>query len=227
MQRIACNAMGFLLLFLSIFWGTPVTASSPPVSLVITGASYAADWKQPALPGYSVTNRGVGGEETQQVLARFDRDVIALKPDAVLIWGHINNIHRAKAGAMQAAKDRAVANTREMVAKARAQGITVILATEVTLSEAPGFANWVVRSINSLRGKQSYNDMVNGHVRDVNVAVRELARDQGLKLLDFEAALDDGEGFRKSEYTREDGSHISAAGYSALTTYTQKALASR
>src|SRR5262245_59940391 len=112
MQRIACNAMGFLLLFLSSFWGPAVSAASPPVSLVIVGASYAADWKQPHLPGYLVTNRGVGGEETQQVLARFDRDVLALRPGAVIIWGSINNIHRAPVGGIKVAKDRAVANTR-------------------------------------------------------------------------------------------------------------------
>jgi lysophospholipase L1-like esterase len=227
MQRISRNAMGLLLLFALLFRGSAVNAANSQVSLVIVGASYAADWKQPNLPGYVVTNRGVGGEETHQILARFDRDVLALSPGAVLIWGNINNIHRAPAGGMQAAKDRAVANTREMVARARSQGLTVLLATEVTMSEPPGFTNWLVRTINSVRGKQDYVAMVNGHVRDVNEALRTLAREQGLKLLDFEKVFDDGKGFRRDEYTREDGSHISAAGYSALTRYTQQALAAR
>ena len=222
MQRIAASALGFLLLFAEPF----VNAANPPMSLVIVGASYAADWQKPSLPGYAVVNRGVGGEETQQVLARFDRDVLAAKPNAVLIWGHINNIHRAPAGGMQAAKDRAVANTREMVARARGQGIRVLLATEVTLSEAQGFGNWVARMLGQIRGKQTYADMINGHVRDVNAALRTLAREQGLTLLDFEQALDE-DGFRNPEYTKDDGSHISAAGYAALTAYTQKALAGR
>jgi lysophospholipase L1-like esterase len=222
MQRIAANAMGFLLLFLAHF----VNAANAPVSLVIVGASYAADWKQPVLPGYSVTNRGVGGEETQAVLARFDRDVLALKPGAVIIWGHINNIHRAPPGGVQAAKDRAVANTREMVVRARSQGINVMLATEVTLSEAQGFGNWVARTLGSLRGKKSYAETINGHVRDVNSSLRVLAREQGLRLLDFEKALDD-EGFRNADFTQEDGSHISPAGYARLTTYTREALGIR
>jgi acyl-CoA thioesterase-1 len=221
MQRIAAIAMGFLLLFAGSF----VSAANPPASLVIIGASYAADWQRPSLPGYAVTNRGVGGEETQQVLARFDRDVLALKPAVVIIWGHINNIHRAPAGGMQAAKDRALANIREMTRRARDQGIKVILATEVTLSEARGFGNWLARAVGSLRGKQSYAAMINGHVRDVNGALRALAKEQGLGLLDFEKALDDGDGFRNSDYTREDGSHISAAGYAALTAYARQALA--
>jgi lysophospholipase L1-like esterase len=220
MQRIAAIAMGFLLLFTAHF----VNAANAPVNLVIVGASYAADWKQPDLAGYVVTNRGVGGEETQAVLARFDRDVLALKPGAVIIWGHINNIHRAPAGGMQAAKDRAVANTREMAARARAQGITVMIATEVTLSEAQGFGNWVARTLGSIRGKKSYAETINGHVRDVNTALRALAREQGLRLLDFEKALDE-DGFRDPDFTREDGSHISPAGYAELTAYTRKTLA--
>jgi lysophospholipase L1-like esterase len=222
MQRIAAIAMGFLLLFTAHF----VNAANAPVNLVIVGASYAADWKQPDLPGHVVVNRGVGGEETQAVLARFDRDVLALKPGAVIIWGHINNIHRAPPGGVQAAKDRAIANTREMVSRARAQGITVMLATEVTLSEAQGFGNWVARTIGSIRGKKSYAETINGHVRDVNSALRVLAREQGLRMLDFEKALDDG-GFRSPDYTREDGSHISAAGYARLTAYTREALTGR
>jgi lysophospholipase L1-like esterase len=223
MQRIAAIAMGFLLLFAGSF----VSAANPPASLVIIGASYAADWQRPGLPGYAVTNRGVGGEETQQVLARFDRDVLALRPSAVIIWGHINNIHRAPAGGMQAAKDRAVADFREMTKRARAQGISVILATEVTLSEARGFGNWVARVMGSLRGKESYAAMINGHVRDVNEVLRGMAKEQGLRLLDFEKALDDGDGFRNPDFTREDGSHISPAGYAALTAYTNKALAAK
>jgi lysophospholipase L1-like esterase len=222
MQRIAANAMGFLLLFSAHF----VNAANAPVHLVIVGASYAADWKQPDLPGYRVTNRGVGGEETQAVLARFDRDVLAQKPGAVIIWGHINNIHRAPAGGVQAAKERAIANTREMVARARAEGITVMLATEVTLSEAQGIGNWVARTIGKVRGKKTYAETINGHVRDVNASLRALAREQGLRLLDFEKALDE-DGFRRPAYTREDGSHISAAGYAALTAHTREALAAR
>ena len=55
-------------------------------SLVILGASYAYGWGTPALPGYDrVINRGVGGEETGDMLKRFAADVVAAKPDAVLI----------------------------------------------------------------------------------------------------------------------------------------------
>jgi lysophospholipase L1-like esterase len=188
---------------------------------MITGASYAADWKTPALPGYQIVNRGVGGEETHQVLARFHRDVAEVRPSAVLIWGHINNIHRAPAGGVETAKERAKDDYRALVSAARAQGLTVVLATEVTLSDAVGWVNRVVMTINRLRGKEPYSAWVNGHVRELNAWLRSYAKAEGLMLLDFEAVFDNGSGFRKLEYSKEDGTHISTSGYAALTRYAQ------
>jgi lysophospholipase L1-like esterase len=215
-----------LVLFIHAAGATLSMASNQPL-LVITGASYAAQWEAPQLPGYTVVNKGKGGDETRQVLARFDADVLALKPSAVLIWGHINNYHRAPNGDLEAAKKQAWADTQEMIRRARAQGVTVILATEVTLSEAVGFTNRVVAFINGLRGKTSYAARINEPVRAVNAQIRQYGRDQGLRVLDIEKLFDDGEGFRKVEYSADDGSHISAAGYAALTPYAQKQLGAR
>jgi lysophospholipase L1-like esterase len=205
----------------------PTVSAAPgdPV-LVIAGASYSKDWKAPPFPGYRVVNTGKGGDETQQVLARFG-EVLAAKPSAVILWGHINNIHRAPAGQMEAAKERARANYREMVAIAKANGITPILATEVTLSEAVGFMNRLAAFIGGLRGKEGYAARINREVRDVNDWLRGFAREQDLKLLDLEKVLDDGDGFRDTDYTTDDGTHISAAGYAALTWYASAELARR
>jgi lysophospholipase L1-like esterase len=208
--------------------GASQTVNSVPVTrLTITGASYAADWKSPPLPGFEVVNRGMGGQETHQVLERFDRDVLADKPGAVLIWGHINNIHRAPQGQVEAAKQRAIHDYREMVRLARGANVRVILATEVTLSEAVGWKNRLAAFIGRVRGKQGYSSWVNEHVRAVNAWLRTYAAQERLQLLDFEKVFDDGNGFRKLEYSSEDGSHISAAGYAALTRYTQAQLKPR
>lgn len=196
------------------------------VSLVIIGASYAKGW-QPDLPGYEVINKGVGGEETHQVRERFERDALALEPQAVLIWGHINNIHRSPPGQMASTIEKAKADYIDMVSRAKAAGVQVILATEVTLSEAVGFMNRVAAFVGKLRGKQGYNDRINEQVRALNEWLRGYAREQGLQLLDFEKVFDDGRGFRKVEYSSEDGSHISREGYAALTKYARSQLRAR
>lgn len=204
-----------------------VSSAGNRTRMVITGASYAGSWQAPELPGYEVINKGVAGEETRQVLARFERDVVALKPAVVLIWGHINNIHRAPSGDFAAATERARADYQSMVALARGNGIDVILGTEVTLSEAVGWKDRLAALIGKLRGKQGYNARINEHVRALNTWLRTYARQQRIPLLDFEKVFDDGAGFRKPEYTTEDGSHISKAGYDELTRYARAQLKPR
>jgi hypothetical protein len=192
--------------------------------LVIIGASYAADWGAPRLPGYRVRNVGIGGQETKDVLERFDRDVIAARPHAVVIWGHINNIYRAQNGDYVGAQQAAKSDYQAMLDRAKAEGIDVILATEVTLTEAMSWADRGIALVAPLLGKRSYADRINEHVRAVNDWLRAIARDRGLRVLDFESVLDDGSGFRRREFTREDGSHLSEAAYSVLTEHTVEAL---
>jgi lysophospholipase L1-like esterase len=221
------HAIRFFLAFVFCALAVPTVSAAPgdPV-LVIAGASYSKDWKTPPLPGYRVVNTGKGGDETQQVLARFG-EVLAARPAAVILWGHINNIHRAPEGQMEAAKERARANYREMVAIAKANGITPILATEVTLSEAVGFMNRLAAFVGGLRGKEGYNARINREVRGVNDWLRVFAREQNLKLLDFEKVLEGSDGFRDTDYTTDDGTHISEAGYVALTRYARDELTRR
>jgi lysophospholipase L1-like esterase len=217
MFRGKFHACLFFLLALGV---DAVSAASADASR----ASYVGGWKTPSLPGYAIVNKGISGEETSQVLARFQRDAIELKPSAVLIWGHINNIHRGDRNAMDKVREKAIADYQSMVSQARAAGIRVILATEVTLSEAVGWRNRAAALVGRMMGKRGYNAWVNDHVRAVNQWLREYAKKEQLQLLDFEKVFDDGEGYRKLEYSSEDGTHISAAGYAALTSYTQAQL---
>jgi lysophospholipase L1-like esterase len=186
---------------------------------VLIGASYAEGWQTPELPGLAVINMGRSGEGTAQMLARFDADVTAAQPDTVIIWGHINDIFRAPNGDMAAAALNATKNLEAMIDKARAAGIRVIVATELTLSEPRGFMHWVAAAIGRLRGKVGYQERISAHVRQVNEFLRDHAMHNGLLLLDLEHALNDGWGRRRSEFTREDGSHVNAAGYAALTAF--------
>lgn len=194
-------------------------------SLVILGASYAGNWGTPPLPGYVVTNRGVGGEETRDMAARFQRDVVAAKPDAVLIWGHINNYTRTTPDRYGAAKAAAQAHYRDMVAAAQAAGIEVILATEIPRGEATGLVNWAVALVGRTRGKSSYAQQVNVQVFEVNQFIRRLATEKRLRLLDFASVFDNGDGGRPADYTLPDLSHVTPAGYAALTRYTVTELA--
>jgi lysophospholipase L1-like esterase len=194
-------------------------------TIVILGASYAGGWGSPNFPGFNrVINRGVSGEETGDMLKRFDKDVVAARPDAVLIWGHVNNITRSAPDRVEATKAAAREHFLEMIRKARAADITVILATEVPWTEPSGMINDLRAWIGHLRGKQSYAQRVSTHVRELNAYLRDLATKEKILLLDFERVFANEEGTRRPEFSAEDGSHISKAGYAALTDYSTRIL---
>ncbi|MBM5811041.1 MAG: hypothetical protein FJ191_03615 [Gammaproteobacteria bacterium] len=197
-------------------------------TIVILGASYAQSWGSPALPGYArVVNRGVGGDETAGMLARFPADVVALRPAAVLIWGHVNNITRSPPARLAEIKAATRGHYEEMLRQARTAGIEVILATEIPWTESGDFLDRLRGLIGRLRGKASYAVRVSREVRELNDFLRQLAAREHLRLLDFERGLARDDGTRRAEYAAADGSHISAAGYRALTDIATRELARR
>jgi len=225
---LACGLCCSLLPLLAMAKGMGTRMPLPPGDsplIVITGASYAKSWGTPPLPGYArVINRGVGGDRTDEVLQRFSGDVVALAPDAVLIWGHVNNITRAKASERPAAKRAAREHYEAMLRLARTAGIEVILATEVPWTEGQGLVAALRRALVQMRGKSTYASLVTADVRELNEFVRQLAAREGCRLLDFERVFALPDGTRRPEFTAEDGSHISRAGYDALTAYAIRAL---
>lgn len=193
--------------------------SANPAKIVIIGASYAKDWNPTRLAGLTVINRGVGGEQTHEMLARFDRDVLAAAPKAVLIWGFINDIFRSSPDQIEPKLVATRKNLAAMAERARARGVVPVLATEVTLPVRDGWKERIAGWVGSLRGKQGQQEYVNGHVMEVNRWIRQYATDRKITVLDFEKVLANEQGQRRSEYASEDSTHLSARGYEALTDY--------
>jgi lysophospholipase L1-like esterase len=194
-------------------------------TLVIIGASYAGGWKpQKTVAGYQVVNKGVSGQQSFEMLARFETDVVALKPDAVIIWGFINDVFRNDRDRIDQTLNRARESLVAMVESARKANIRPILATEVTMRGKAGFGETVSGFVGGLIGKESYQDYVNKQVIQTNRWIRDMATREQIALFDYEAILSDGSGARKKEFAKDDGSHISSAGYEAITEYTERQL---
>ena len=47
-------------------------------------------------PDWRVLNRGINGERTDQIAARFDRDVLDASPDAVIIIAGVNDVYQGR-----------------------------------------------------------------------------------------------------------------------------------
>ena len=201
-----------------------MSVKNPKGPLVILGASYASGWETPDLAGKQVVNKGIDGQQSFEMLERFDRDVIALSPSAVILWGFINDIHRSQ-GSMDETLRRARESYVRMIDLAKAQGIEPIVATEVSIRPVAGLKETLMDWVGSMLGKTSYQDQINKHVAATNAWLVDYARQQNLLVLDFNATLRDDSGRRRPEFAKPDGSHIPAAGYAALTAYSRPLLA--
>jgi lysophospholipase L1-like esterase len=195
---------------------------APPI--VVLGASYAAGLERTALAGYPLINKGVGGQQSHEMLARFQADVLDLQPGMVIIWGFINDIFRSERTAMEQTVAAVKQNYQAMVDLARSNGITPLLATEITMSRRPGLMDWLRSLIGRFAGKTSYQEYINGQVMAVNRWLHEYADQNGLILLDLQAQLADGGTMRNSRYAQPDGSHVSDEGYQVIADYLERRL---
>jgi len=56
--------------------------------------SQYAYWMRKKHPEWTVLNRGIDGQRSDEILARFDRDVVKNRPDYVIILAGVNDIYQ-------------------------------------------------------------------------------------------------------------------------------------
>jgi hypothetical protein len=112
-----------------------------------------------------VINRGIPGQQSFELLARFDADVAAAAPRAVLIWGFINDIFRAPPQQIDRAVDRVKESYISIIKRAKALGIEPLLATEVTIRPQDSWKESAASWLGWVLGRESYQDRINRHVR--------------------------------------------------------------
>jgi lysophospholipase L1-like esterase len=125
--------------------GTPGFLSpleSPPAGAGDPESQYAY-WLMNAHPEWDVHNRGVNGERSDQIRARFDRDVLAASPRVVVIIGGVNDVYQGRPAS------HVIAELRAMYEQARAAGITVVAGSIVPYNTATADQNSRMREVNS------------------------------------------------------------------------------
>lgn len=155
-------------------------------------------------PGKPYVNRGISGQTTAQMLVRFRQDVIALKPAAVVILAGTNDI---AGNTGPATLDMIEDNLRSMAELARANGIRVVLASVLPVSDYP----W----------QPGLHPA--GKVRDLNAWMRGYARDTGAVYLDYHGAMSNAEGGLDARLAA-DGVHPTPAGYALMAPLAQRAI---
>ena len=189
--------VSLLILFVVAF---PRKAPVPQSIVVLLGDSITAKWLsldgRRDLSGLEVVNRGVPGDVTSLMLARFDRDVVELNPRVVVILGGTNDLALLSTASVEQ-------NLAAMAELAERHGIRVVLATvppagiydpEHPGVETPG----------------------HGRIEALNREIRSLAAKRRWALADYHAALSDHHGYYLAANLTVDGVHPSQAGYERM-----------
>jgi len=94
--------------------------------------------QDPALKLPKVINKGISGQKAEDLVQRFDKDVVQLKPAVVTINIGINDVwHRLGAPHDEKVLATYKANVAKMVDQAQAAGIRVLLLTPTVIQEDP------------------------------------------------------------------------------------------
>ncbi len=157
-----------------------------------------------------IVNRGIGGQNTSQMLLRFEDDVAALKPAVVIILGGTNDL-RAYVGDPASVGASALArisrNITAMSDIAKGRGFKVVLAT--------------LPPVGADREKVSRDGEA---IKAVNAWIKAFAAERDYPLADYHAALVGPDGVLPPALS-PDGIHPNADGYAAMRPALAKALA--
>ena len=88
--------------------------------------------------GASIIGKGVSGNKVEQLLARLDRDVIALKPTAVVVYIGINDVWHwtiGIQGAKGSTKEEFETGLKQIIARIQTAGAKVVLCTPSVIGE--------------------------------------------------------------------------------------------
>jgi acyl-CoA thioesterase I len=125
--------------------GTPGFKSpleSPPNGAGNIESQYA-HWLMHLHPDWEVLNRGINGERSDQIRARFDRDVLGAKPAAVVIIAGVNDIYQGRAA------DPVQRELEAMYVAAHAAGIQVVAGTIIPFDTATADQNARMHAVNA------------------------------------------------------------------------------
>lgn len=168
----------------------------PPNRVVFLGASITSRWDlKRYFPDLHMINRGVGGELVPDMLTRFKRDVLGLKPDAVIIKFCSINIRPQLTLSML--QDGMIMMTQ----LARLNGIKPIISTIIPAGKPEAHIG---------------DFKVSDSLKDFNDWVRRFAHENSMPLIDFARAIEDENGFLPRDCSI-DPVHLNEKGYAILS----------
>jgi lysophospholipase L1-like esterase len=181
-----------------------------PIKAAFMGNSITqmwADMRPDFFKNNNYVGRGIGGQTTPQMLSRFRADIVALKPQVVVINGGINDI-ATNSGTYDF--EFTFGSIQSMAEIAHANGIKVILTSVLPASGIP----WR-KEISAVPEK----------IDQLNVALKTYCAAKGFTYVDYYSQLVNKDGAKgMSEQYTTDGVHVTAAGYEIMEKIVKQAI---
>ena len=183
-------------------------AKKPKV--VFIGDSLTDNWYKFHSEFFETNNylgRGISGQVTTQMLARFQSDVVNHKPETVVILAGTNDIAMNKG---YISLDHIMENIISMTQIAKANKIKVVLCSVLPAEKFRW--SWEVTPEKAISS-----------IKELNEMIRAYAKANGFKYADYYSVMDDGKGGLKAEY-QKDPVHPNLEGYYVMEEVIQKIL---
>ncbi|MBO0934574.1 SGNH/GDSL hydrolase family protein [Fibrella aquatilis] len=154
-----------------IFFGDSITQAGVQPGGYITRIQDMLT-KQGKAADYELIGKGIGGNKVYDLYLRMDDDVLALKPDVVVIYVGVNDVWHKSTYGTGTDPDKFVKFYEAIIRKIQAGGSKVVLCTPAAIGEKTDFTN-----------------AQDGDLNAYSQLIRDLAARQNLPLVDLRKAL--------------------------------------
>ena len=186
------------------------TPKTNEARVVFMGDSITDGWNlQKYFGPKPYVNRGISAQTTPQMLLRFRQDVVALKPQVVVILAGTNDI-AGNTGPMSL--EEIENNYSSMADLARANHIAVVISSITPVNDY------------TPASKRFFAERPMDKVRELNEWLKRYAHEHGEVYLDYYSHMLDDKGFLRRDLA-EDGLHPNDTGYRIMADLAEKAIA--
>ncbi len=179
-----------------------LTAPQPGEQRVVfLGDSITDRWNlSKFFPGKPYVNRGIGGQVTTQLIVRFQADVVALHPAAVVILAGVNDVQ----GVFQVVTEQQIeTNYLTLAQLAEANGIRPVFVNITPLN------NYTPNAGTMLQDRHA------DELARVNTWLEGFCAQHHYTLIDYGPVLSDDKGLMRADFTG-DGIHPNDAAYAVM-----------